>query len=594
MRDALFAIAGAFTASIVLTLIVRALARRFGIVARPKADRWHARPTAMLGGVAIFIALNGTLLATGRFAGAWVVLLASAILFGVGLVDDFVHLRPYQKLVCQVVAAAIVIQFGLVLPWTDIAALNIALTVFWLVGITNAVNMLDNMDGLAAGISAIAALSLGIAFLRNGELDLAILLAIFAAVLLGFLVFNFSPASIFMGDCGALFIGFFLASSALMSSLGGRSRSLLPVLAVPVLVLFIPIFDTTFVTILRKLAGRPASQGGRDHTSHRLVALGLSERTAVLLLYGLALAAGAVAIATLELALDVSLLLISSFSIVITLIGLYLAGVKVYSPEEVERAEKRPLVALLIDVGYKRRFFEVLLDLVLIIAAYYGAYRIQFGPIDGGYDWQRFFDTLPIVIGTKILVFLLTGLYRGLWRYVSVEEAVTFVRAVGAASVASVLVLLATQRFVGLSRVVFLLDGLILFVLVVATRSSFRIFRALVRGARGGDAARNGRRTLIVGAGDAGELLLRELRNNQALGRTAVAFFDDDARKGGKTVHGLPVYSEGLADVMRRENVEEVIVSTNKLPPQRIEELAAACAAQDVPLQRLTVTIAPL
>src|SRR5258705_9330325 len=114
------------------------------------------------------------------------------------------------------------------------------------------------------------------------------MLLVFAGALLGFLVYNTTPASIFMGDCGSLFVGFFLASSALVNVSGGRSRSFLPVLAVPILILFIPIFDTTFVTILRKLSGRAASQGGRDHTSHRLVALGMSERHAVLLLYALA------------------------------------------------------------------------------------------------------------------------------------------------------------------------------------------------------------------------------------------------------------------------------------------------------------------
>src|SRR5437773_8088068 len=114
------------------------------------------------------------------------------------------------------------------------------------------------------------------------------MLAFFVSALIGFLIYNSHPASIFMGDCGSMFIGFFLASVALMNVTGGRSRSFLPVLAVPILVLFIPIFDTTFVTILRKLSGRRASQGGRDHTSHRLVALGLSERRAVWMLYGMA------------------------------------------------------------------------------------------------------------------------------------------------------------------------------------------------------------------------------------------------------------------------------------------------------------------
>ena len=587
------AMVAAFAASLVLTLVVRKLARRWGVVAKPKADRWHNKPTAMLGGVAIFLATNLVLVATGRFDDAWIVLTASAVMFGVGLLDDFFRLRPYQKLVGQVAAAALVIQFGLILPWTPWEAINIALTLAWLVGITNAVNMLDNMDGLATGISAIAALSLAITFLRNGSPDYAVLLAIFCAVLLGFLVFNFNPASIFMGDCGSLFIGFFLASSALLSSMGGKSRALLPVLSVPVLILFIPIFDTTFVTILRKMAGRPASQGGRDHTSHRLVALGLPERQAVLLLYALALSAGAVGLATRELSIDISLALIFAFMVVVVLIGLYLARVRVYSADEIERGEKQVLAAFLIDLGYKRRFFEVLLDSFLIIFAYYLSYRLHFGAMDDGPDWKRFFDTLPIVMATKIVVFLLAGLYRGLWSYFSLEDTITFVRAIVGGSLASILILLFAERFSGLSRVAFVLDGLILFVLLTATRGSFRLFRSLIRRA-GGGRQMAGVKTLIFGAGDAGELLVRELRNNNALGRVPVAFFDDDHRKSGKLLHGLPVFSGVLADVCGEQAIEEVIVSTGNVTRERLDELAQVCADRKISLRQLRITIAPV
>ncbi len=161
-------------------------------------------------------------------------------------------------------------------------------------GITNAINLLDNMDGLAAGISAIAAVSLGLSFAVNEQTNELLLVAAFVGSLLGFLVFNFNPASIFMGDCGSMFVGFFLAGSVLLNQTGGRSRGIVPILAVPVLILFVPIFDTTFVTVLRKLWGRKASQGGRDHTSHRLVALGLAERSAVLMLFAFATAAGSI------------------------------------------------------------------------------------------------------------------------------------------------------------------------------------------------------------------------------------------------------------------------------------------------------------
>src|SRR5437763_12262537 len=236
------------------------------------------------------------------------------------------------------------------------------ITIFWLIGITNTINLLDNMDGLETGIAAIASGFLTLNFIASNQPTEAVMMAVFAAGLIGFLVYNSYPASIFMGDCGSMFIGFFLASASLVNLSGGRSRSFLPVLAVPILVLFIPIFDTTFVTILRKLSGRAASKGGRDHTSHRLVALGMSERHAVWMLYGFATLSGVLALLVQEVKLDVSLAAIAGFTILLTLLGVYLAGVKVYvETEEALAAGENSLYAFLIDLSYKRRIFEVLL-----------------------------------------------------------------------------------------------------------------------------------------------------------------------------------------------------------------------------------------
>src|SRR5207302_9410309 len=207
------------------------------------------------------------------------------------------------------------------------------ITIFWLIGITNAINLLDNMDGLATGVAAIASCFLTVNFVSVNQPAEAVMMAVFMAALLGFLVYNSHPASIFMGDSGSMFIGFFLASAALVNVSGGRSRSFLPVLAVPILVLFIPIFDTTFVTILRKLSGRAASQGGRDHPWHRLVALGMSESRAVLMLYGLAAVSGLLAVWLRTLRTDVGLALLAFLTIGLTLLGVYLAGVKAYDED---------------------------------------------------------------------------------------------------------------------------------------------------------------------------------------------------------------------------------------------------------------------
>src|SRR5256886_3370102 len=520
-----------FALALMLAAVGAAVARRWGFVAKPKTDRWHKRPTAMMGGVAIWLAVITTYLALVPHTSAgWVVAGAASFLFLVGLIDDLLHIKPYQKLIGQVIGEAIVVNYGLVLPWTRSLPVNMVITIFWLIGITNAINLLDNMDGLATGVAAIASCFLAVNFVTVNQPTEAVMMAVFTAALLGFLVYNSQPASIFMGDSGSMVIGFFLASAALVNVSGGRSRSFVPVLAVPILVLFIPIFDTTFVTILRKLSGRAASQGGRDHTSHRLVALGMSERRAVWMLYGLAGVSGVLAITVRELKPDVSIALLAIFTLGLTLLGVYLAGVKGYDEEEQVRVERdNPLFAFLIDFSYKRRVFEVLLDVILIVLAYWSAYAIKFEPFSGSPAWKLFLRTLPVLVVARLAAFLFFGIYRGIWRYTSLDDLMAFAKAVAAGSVVSMLIILFKFRFQGFSRALFLIDALVMLMLLAASRMAFRFFRQMLPTT----SEDNGRRVLIYGAGDAGELLLRELMNNRELLYAPVGFMDDDPQKQG-------------------------------------------------------------
>jgi UDP-GlcNAc:undecaprenyl-phosphate GlcNAc-1-phosphate transferase len=585
----------AFLAAALFTPVVRGAARRFGMVAAPKSDRWHTRPTALLGGVAIYAAVMAVAAwhlsrvgAGSAFTRA--ILPASSLLFLIGLIDDIVNLKPYQKLVGQIVAASLVVSAGLVLPWTSSGAFNSAITMFWLIGIANAVNMLDNMDGLSAGVAAIAALFLALNFANLGQTTEAAVVLVLAAALVGFLLYNSHPASIFMGDCGSLFIGFFLASTALLTSTSGRTRSFIPVIAVPVLTLVIPIFDTTFVTLLRKLSGRAASQGGRDHTSHRLVALGLSERRAVWLLYALATLAGVLAIQVRHWALHQSVMAILAFIVVLTMIGVYLGGVKVYASEQDMRA--RPVVSFLVDLSYKRRVFETLLDMSLVSIAWYSAWSLRFGPFDPtDPNFMMMVKTLPIVVALKIGVFLISGVYRGLWRYTSLSDLLGIGRAAVVASVVTAVVIVLTYRTFGFSRGVLLLDLLFVLVLMTATRSAFRVARRLLPNPR----TVEGRPVLIYGAGDAGELLLRELLNNAELGYVPAGFVDDDPKKAGKLIHGLHVYdAESLRDVCEKLAVQEVIISTSSLWPARRERAIQECDAIGLPLRQMQIRLTRL
>jgi len=590
----LLPVAVSFGLAVVLTPLVRLVAARLGMVAKPNADRWHNKPTSMFGGVAIWLSVViPYVLFVPHSPQTWVVIGSSTFLFLFGLIDDIIHTKPYQKLIGQVLGSAFVIYYGLRLPWTNSLSVDMAITIFWLIGITNALNLLDNMDGLAAGIAVIASAFLALSFITTGQYADALLLLTFAGALLGFLIYNSHPASIFMGDCGSLFIGFFLASSALVNVSGGRSRSFLPVLAVPILVLFIPIFDTTFVTVLRKLSGRAASQGGRDHTSHRLVALGLSERRAVLMLYGFAAISGLVAVMVQRLKTDVSLAAIAGFTIVLTLIGVYLAGVKVYDEPQASLALKeKPLYAFLIDLSYNRRIFEVLLDLLLIILAYWSAYAIKFGAFSRSPAWTLFLRTLPVIVFVKMLVFLGMGVYRGIWRYTSVDDLIVFAKAVVLSSLATLGAVLFKFRFEGFSRTVFLIDGLLMLMFLAGSRMAFRLLRQMIPTVMPLD----GRRVLIYGAGDGGELLLRELQNNRNLKLAPVGFLDDDPAKTGKVIHGLKVINGNgdLAAVCEQNGVDEILISSSKISNERVEAIIRCCSENRIAVKRMRIHIEEL
>jgi len=579
------AVAAAFTYS------VKMFALRRGYVAAPKSDRWHKRPTAMYGGVAIFAAtILMYVVLVPKTAESNIVVAGSALLFLVGLIDDIITIKPYQKLIGQLIGAAFIIGFGLRLPLTGYELVDIGITVFWLVGITNAVNLLDNMDGLAAGIAAIAASSLAMSFAADGHAASLILLSAFIGALIGFLFFNFNPASIFMGDCGSMFVGFLLASSVLLNQSGGRSRGILTILAVPVLILLVPIFDTTFVTVLRKLWGRKASQGGRDHTSHRLVALGLSERSAVLMIYGFAASAGVLAILVNRLETTQSLALIAVFTIVLSFIGVYLSKVKVYEDRQAEIARDNAVFAFLIDLSYKRRIFEVLLDVFLIALSYYAAYVLVFGTIND--NWELFLATLPLLIGLKLFAFLAAGVYRGIWRYTSVSDLFTFVKGVLGGSVLCILVVLLLYRFQNFSRAVFILDGVVLLAALIGSRLGFRLIREMLPIPH----AAEGVRTLIYGAGDGGEMVLRELRNNSDLRMLPVAFIDDDPLKEGKVINGLQVLNANgsLAEICRSRDIHEILVATRKITGDRLHDLREFCRSENISLKRAELRIESL
>jgi len=565
----------ALLTAVCLTPLAGRLAVRAGLVAVPHVERWHRREIPLLGGLALVVATLAGVVVGGPVARAvWVLLLCATAVAAVGVYDDARSLRPQTKLILQILIASVLAAVGLQFQGTGIAPVDMLITLVWMVGITNAFNLLDNMDGLAAGTAAIVAGFRLAFFLADGNAEGAMLSAVLLGASIGFLVYNFQPASIFMGDAGSLFLGFMVAGLSLVGGLP-YSRGTALVLVLPVLVLLVPIFDTTFVTISRVLAGRPVSQGGRDHTSHRLVALGMSERQAVLILYALACAGGGIAWFSYRYGLSYGAVMA-----VLLVLGTILFGVFLGRLQEYPSGGTRPgaVATMLADFSYKQQVAAVAIDTLLIVAAYHAAYVLRF---EGQLHLAQatFRQSLPIVVVAQVAAFLMSEIHRGVWRHTGMSDLLRVGRACLVGTVLAVLGVLFLFRFEGYSRAVFVLYCLLLFVFVAASRTSFRALDEFVR------ARQNpGHPVLVYGAGHGGVMVLREVSNNADLGWRVVAFADDDPDKQGTRLQGIPVAGgiDRLETTLDTFAPDVVIVSSSKIDPSVLDRLRARCRASGI------------
>ena len=448
---------------------VRWLSFKTGKVAQPRKDRWHSKPTPKLGGIGIFAGFCASILIFRELdAETWIIFAGAVMMFALGIWDDLRELSPPTKLIGQILAAALVIFGGYQIEFFNIELLNILLTFVWLIGITNAINLLDNMDGLAGGISLIVAGFLSFFFFqaRGQESFLFFALAL-AGGILGFLVFNFPPAKIFMGDSGSLFIGFLLASLAVARRTS--ASNVFAVLGIPTLLFLIPIIDTGLVTITRILRGQSPAQGGRDHTSHRLVAFGLTERQTALVLYSIAIISGIFSTAVERLAYDFSLLVVPVLIVAFSLLAAYLGRLKIVAGGQTQIYQSG-ITKVVLDLTYRQRIFEVMLDFFLISIAFYLALWSKFEFSMSPDELQILLRSLPVALGATYISFYAFGVYRGMWEYFGLSDIVVYSRAVAGSVLltASALFLLFPED--GLTFFSYLLYGTFLLLLVVGSR----------------------------------------------------------------------------------------------------------------------------
>ncbi len=582
---------GAFVAALVLTPLVIAATRKYGLVAKPSADRWHSKPTALYGGVAIFGAVA---LATAFFLPEKRTFLGVATgatwIFAVGLWDDFKPMRPAHKFIAQIIAACafVAIYYGTI---PDGARLPTYLwlmpfAVIWITAITNAFNLLDNMDGLSAGVATLVALLMAAHAGVVGDTNVALGALIIAGAAAGFLVFNFNPARIFMGDCGSMFLGFSLSCLTLMGESRLLSGNLFTALLIPTLALATPLFDTTFVSIVRFLNGRPISQGGRDHTSHRLVMLGLSERSAVCYLYGITLWFGAIALWGAMIRSPLATIVITILSMIALLVfAVFLAEVQVYAEEEYEKAKQKRREqgdkTVLSRVSmHKRRFVEAFLDFGLVCVCLIAAFLLQYEG-DMTDHTRALLSCWPYVVACQMAAFYWVGLYAGIWRYVTISDIGAAVRGVVAGTLgAGVLIALIVAPRSKLAAETLIIDAALLCIALVSVRLGLKTLRyhfALKW--------RDGlRRVLIVGAGDAGELAVREMFSNQSLQLQPVGFLDDDPLKQRAKIHGIQVLGSRseLLDMVRKFNVDEVVIAMPSIGNGAVQEIVDKCRENDI------------
>jgi UDP-GlcNAc:undecaprenyl-phosphate GlcNAc-1-phosphate transferase len=606
--------------SLSLTPLIRALASHKKIFDLPDGRKIHGKPIPRLGGLAIFIAFNlGVLIATQleffqlRMAFLkeiryhW--LLAGSILVtGLGAIDDIRSVPISLKFFFQIIAGLFVVfafpkiqtidlYFGTIHlgPW------SILITLLWVVGITNAINLLDGLDGLAAGVSFIIAILLFILFLLKENIQFAIVSLIFAGSILGFLKYNFHPASIFLGDSGSYYLGFILS---ILSVMGGHKDATTVTIIVPILALGLPIIDT-ILSMLRRLLkslhimevdpetnkikvffsdGWTIFKADRGHIHHHLLQIGFTHKNAVIFLYGVCIAFGLLSFFTVYFK-DIHMGLMIS----VIVVGSYI-GIRKLRYSEVQVLDKGMLLPLFDFPIFSRRFFRVFVDAFVILITYYLSFLLRFEGEFSKNLRDYFVSTLPVVLAIRIWVFYFCGLYKGVWRYTNIGDLIKIAKAVFLGCIASALGLRFLTNFGIKSWSALIIDFYLLLLIIMGVRSSYRFLEYLNKSKQ-----KIGYKTLIYGAGRYGAYALREFIHNPSLGITPVGFIDDDGRNRGRLINGFPILADlnHLEEFLEENSISDIVVASN-LSKAKLERLSEICKSKKINLRRFEVNVEKL
>jgi len=546
-----------------------------GFIDVPNERSSHETPKPRFGGLAIVLSFYAAL------AWLWMVrpetrtfvplAAGSAMLFLTGVLDDWRGLSVKVRFATQIVAAVTVVSFGVYLDHIHIPAVGnvdlgwfgIPLTVLFIVGSINFYNFIDGIDGLAAGSAFIVSGFLALIAIMLGHTYFALLFVAAAGSTMGFLQFNFPPSKLFMGDSGSTFLGFFFAYVAVA---GNSLQPELPIF-IPLLILSSLYLDAGLTLFNRFLKRENIFEAHHTHYYQRLLSLGLNHKQVTLLEYLVLILLGVSAVVYFKAGEYFPVFISACWITMFTLAILKIRGL--------ERGDKL--------FWERRTVFAIVLDLVLITVAYLGAYFLRMNFRFTEPEGIAVLRALPIVLIVRSAVFFKFGLYRSVYKYTSTADIVRILKAVtlGSAIIMTAVVLL--YRFVAFPRTLFIIEFFLLTLLVLGSRFSFRLFHEIGKEAHGANVRRYG----IVGAGDFGERIARELRNDSRRSTAVACFIDDDPRKIGLTLHGASIVGPiaNLEQICKQFDLGALALGIAHVEHEKLGQITAAAESAGIPIE---------
>ncbi|MFP4521649.1 MAG: hypothetical protein ACLFQK_05840 [Fibrobacterota bacterium] len=607
-----------------LTPYVKNLALSIGAVDKPDGRKIHKGTIPLMGGIAIFIGFaagisffyfldylrGGSASTPDIFSERYLyILIGGVIILFLGIYDDLRGADAKLKFVVQFAVASFLVYKGLKIdrltnPFGGdpiaLGWMGVPLTVFWIVGVTNAVNLSDGMDGLASGISMIVAITLSaIAIISNKPVVLLLSLSL-AGSLMGFLKYNFNPARIFMGDTGSLFLGYILALISLKEAVVSAATVSL---IIPFVALGVPIFDTLFAMVRRIITGASPFSADKDHFHHRLLSFGFNQKQTVFILYFVTLVFGMLAL-MMTAAQDQTAAGILFLMTMLVFVGIKRLGYietilvklnakRIEKNKEYYQAEynitgkKYPF---LIRRMTRHHIFEMFIDFVLVSVSYYFAMFIIDETCLQALSAPALIKRFTLNFGVCFISFLAFGYYKDMWRHISLGAIGKFFKGVTGGVLLSFFIFSYLSPENGLSMKTYIVYWLFMIILIIGVRISYNFF--YLYASRELADKKEGEKTLIYGAGDRGELAANVfMRDSNDL--KIVGFIDDDPLKQKKEIHNYKVLGSinDLDAVCSEYGIQRIVLSSKFVNGNREHNLKSICRKHNVSLCNFRIAL---